>query len=127
MSGENLATALDDDVASLLAGLDGPDNSQVQYIPTYFTTFLTTKTSVFRSKTSQFSPFSLFLALLGLFSVFLDPLGAKIPGMDGESSFSHGRAGQGQKSKGEERPSLQGGVFIPAKTIVCLFVKISCS
>ena len=26
-----MATALDDDVASLLAGLDGPDNSQVQH------------------------------------------------------------------------------------------------
>ena len=81
----------------------------------------------FGPKPRNLALFSLFLALLGLFSVFLDPLGAKIPGMDGESSFSHGRAGQGQKSKGGERPSLQGGVFIPAKTIVCLFVKIACS
>ena len=31
VSGDNMATALDDDVASLLAGLDGPDNSQVQH------------------------------------------------------------------------------------------------
>lgn len=29
VSGENMATALDDDVASLLAGLDGPESSQV--------------------------------------------------------------------------------------------------
>ena len=29
VSGENMATALDDDVASLLAGLDGPECSQV--------------------------------------------------------------------------------------------------
>ena len=31
VSGENMATALDDDVASLLAGLDGPETSQVQH------------------------------------------------------------------------------------------------
>ena len=31
VSGENMATALDDDVASLLAGLDGPESSQVQH------------------------------------------------------------------------------------------------
>ena len=30
VSGENMATALDDDVASLLAGLDGPETSLVQ-------------------------------------------------------------------------------------------------
>ena len=51
---------------------------------------------------------SLFLALLDVFWVFLGPLGAKIPGIDGESSFSPGGAGQGQKSMGGEGLNLRG-------------------
>ena len=80
----------------------------------------------FGPKPRNLALFSLFLALLGLFSVFLDPLGAKIPGMDGESPFSHGgagRAGKGSKSTGRGKYCIYrliDSYATPKETLICI-------